>query len=53
MVVQCLATGRCWGYPKSSFQFAGHYPGALMAKEVHGCKLRPDTAHYPCLAVCL
>lgn len=48
MVVQCLATGRCWGYPKSSFQFAEYYPGPLMAKEVRGCKLRPDTEHYTC-----
>lgn len=48
MVARCLTTGKSWGYPKSSIQFAGHYPGLLMAREVHGCKLRPDTALYSC-----
>lgn len=48
MVVRCLATGRSWGYPKSSIQFVGHYPGPLMAMEVHGCKLSPDTELCSC-----
>lgn len=48
MVVQCLTTRRSWGYPKSSIQFVGHYPGLLMAREAHGYKLRPETALYSC-----
>lgn len=44
MVVGWLATGRTWGYPVSSIQFVGHYPGLLVARKVHCCKLKPDTA---------
>lgn len=44
MVVGWLATRRTWGYPVSSIQFVGRYPGLLMARKVHCCKLKPDTA---------
>lgn len=45
MVVGWLATGRTLGYTMSSIQFVGqNYPELLMARKVHCCKLKPDTA---------